>query len=247
VEGFGELSYVELEGPKKGVAQRIAGPLTLLSVRGRTRRAGGFQISEFVCTVSRNLDSGVQVLGGRLLGGLATLLELRLHPLSTLEDAASADDDERKEERPTAPKAAPVVERREPLVRAVAQSPAAPATALLTQDSMSSEGFPSPSKEGASTPGWAEVFAESQRLRRAAAAEGIDDELDDGEDHHPERGDFVEHRQFGRCRVVRIDDDHMALKKPDGRIVQLGLQVLQFRPKGEAEGKKIYEAFVKPR
>jgi hypothetical protein len=243
VEGFGELAYAELEGSKKGVPQRINGPLTLLSVRGRTRRAGGIVLSEFVCTLSRQIDSGIEVLGGRLLGGLATVLELRLHPLCTLDDALSDDDEVFTPPVSTPPRPAPVVERREVPGRALTEVQAATSPKALTAQELAN---PSP-RSDAMGAGWAEVFAESQRLRRAAAADGVDDELEEDEDHRPERGDYVEHRQFGRCRVIRIDDDHMALKKPDGRIVQLGLQILQFRLKGEAEGKPVYEAVVKPR
>lgn len=245
IEGFGELAYADLEGPKKGTPQRINGPLTLLSIRGRTRRAGGIQLSEFVCTLSRHTDSGIEVLGGRLLGGLATILELRLHGLRTLEDAL-ADSDSLAPEPPPPPRPAPVVQRREMPSRrdAEPQQPSPPAVERTpAQPELASQ----PARGEPFGAGWAEVFAESQKLRRAVVAEGLEDEEEDDEDYRPERGDFVEHRQFGRCRVVRIDDDHMTLKKTDGRLVQLGLQVLLFKPKGEAEGKPIYEAYVKTR
>lgn len=91
---------------------------------------------------------------------------------------------------------------------------------------------------------WAEALAESKRLERSAAAARLW-EGDGAAAEAPERGDFVDHRQFGRCLVVRIDDEHVSLRKPDGRIVQLGLPVLEFTRKGEEGGVAVYDVQVR--
>ena len=82
---------------------------------------------------------------------------------------------------------------------------------------------------------WAEALAESKRLEKSGAAAARAWEDDASSAVVPLRGDVVNHRQFGRCVVAKIDDDHIFLKKPDGRIVQLGLPILAFAIQG-AEG-----------
>ncbi len=48
------------------------------------------------------------------------------------------------------------------------------------------------------------------------------------DDHYPDPGDFVEHRRFGKCRVIRIDDDGGALiELPDKKRKSIKLSVFQ--------------------
>ena len=50
----------------------------------------------------------------------------------------------------------------------------------------------------------------------------------------PERGDFVLHKQFGKCRVERVGDDGgMVIKLPEGRRKAIKLTVLQVLPPHE--------------
>jgi predicted DNA-binding protein with PD1-like motif len=90
---------------------------------------------------------------------------------------------------------------------------------------------------------WAKAIAESERVVREARESG---DFEDGE-VRPSRGDLVEHRQFGRCVVVRVDDEHISLRKPDRRNVQLGLSILSFSRIGEEEGKQVYSVAVRPK
>jgi hypothetical protein len=87
---------------------------------------------------------------------------------------------------------------------------------------------------------WSLALAESRRLERDGAAAN----WDDVEPVMPARGDIVNHRQFGRCDVVRVDSEHISLRKPDRRVVQLGLAILVFEPAGEQDGKTAYNVAV---
>ncbi len=97
---------------------------------------------------------------------------------------------------------------------------------------------PSPVKDDASK--WSLALAESRRVEREGAAAN----WDDVEPVMPARGDIVNHRQFGRCDVVRVDSEHISLRKPDRRVVQLGLAILVFEPAGEHDGKAVYNVAV---
>ena len=189
VSGFGELEWVELS-KGEGVA-RLVGPFDLLDLKGRIRRVGELDVAEFVVTLSRHTDAGLEVLGGRLARAVGNFVELRFEPLTALAAPAT-----------TAP-ATPTPPLREP-------APVRAEKMVLGEK-------------------WAEALAESKRLERGAAA-GVWD--DSPPAVFPKRGDIVDHRQFGRCIVAKIDDDYVFLKKPDGRIVQLGLPILTFAIQG---------------
>ena len=201
VSGFGALHWVELA--KGDSVARLAGPFDLLDLKGRIRRVGELDLAEFVVTLSRHTDAGIEVLGGRLARASGSFVELRFEPLLALAASAGAQPAARPQEAAAVPTPQPV---REPA------PPRAERNALGEK--------------------WAEALAESKRLEKGAAA-GV---WDDGPPAVvPTRGDVVVHRQFGRCVVAKIDDDHIFLKKPDGRIVQLGLPILEFAIQG-AEG-----------
>ena len=97
---------------------------------------------------------------------------------------------------------------------------------------------PATMKDNASK--WSLALAESRRLERDGAAAS----WDDVEPVMPARGDIVNHRQFGRCDVVRVDSEHISLRKPDRRVVQLGLAILVFEAAGEQDDKAVYNVAV---
>jgi len=197
VSGFGVLDWVELA--KGDGVVRLVGPFDMLDLKGRIRRAGGLDLAEFVVTLSRHTDAGLEVLGGRLARASGRFVELRIEPLAALGAPA--------------------------LVQAAA-APAAP---------------PKPEKIALGEK-WAEALAESKRLEKGAAA-GV---WDDGPAAVvPGRGDVVNHRQFGRCVVAKVDDDHIFLKKPDGRIVQLGLPILEFAVQGADGDATVFDVQVR--
>ena len=86
---------------------------------------------------------------------------------------------------------------------------------------------------------WAKAVLESKRIEDDPSF--FDDEETET---RPKRGDIVMHAQFGECRVTRIDDDHITLRKPDGRNVQLGLTVLRFVFTGKHDGKDTFRVEI---
>jgi hypothetical protein len=209
VSGFGELAWIALQVGEEGETQLFKGPLTLIDLKGRLRRAGDVLLADYVCTVSRLTDNGVQVLGGKLKEAEVIYLELTFTPL--VEGEAAQVETQKAE------MGAPAASN-----RPAAHRPAAPA-----------------SEKSALPDRWAKAVLESKRVER-------DSILDDGaSDVRPRTGDIVQHRQFGECKVTRIGDDHVTLRKPDGRHVQLGLPILRFTTVGEQEGKTVYSVKVR--
>jgi predicted DNA-binding protein with PD1-like motif len=203
IDGFGELEWVEIATAGGAGSRRFEGPLDLLGLRGRLRRAGDVKLADYVCTVSRDAGDGIELLGGKLAGARAGFVELRFAPLVAAEvDAADAEDGGEVEES------------------------ARPAR----KESLAGK--------------WADALAESKLQEQRARERGWDWDAD-REELRPAHGDLVNHRQFGRCKVVRLDDEHISLRKPDGRVVQLGLAILEFTAAGEDEGKPVYDVAVR--
>lgn len=219
VSGFGELSWLELtHNSEDETKARFEGPLQLLNLRGRIRRAGNLTISDFVCTVSRETDNGIQVLGGQMIRAKVKHLEVTLTPLAALEDLVA-------EPKPN-PVPKPVSES-----APVKPKPEAPSFKMP----------PRPEQNRVMDDRWAKAVLESRRI------EDETDYLDDASDIHLKQGDIVNHKQFGECTVAMIGDEHITLRKPDGRNVQLGLQVLNFKRVGHRDGKDVFDVQVGPR
>jgi hypothetical protein len=63
------------------------------------------------------------------------------------------------------------------------------------------------------------------------------------EPYRPVRtGDILEHAQFGRCVVQRVDSDQetVSVRLRNGRLVRLNLEVLRLRFQGEEDGHQIF-------
>jgi len=202
VRGFGELHWVELQ-PAAGEPRRLRGPLDLLGLQGRLRRAGEVVLSDWVCTVSRETDNGIEVVGGRLIAAECSFAEVSLTPLEETGGPAARGAGSEPADPPAQAAVTPA-------------RPAPPATARF-----------------------AEALAESRRQEARAS------DWDDGEEVRPARGDLVNHLQFGRCTVIKIDDDHITLRKPEGRTVQLGLPVLVFTQVGSEGSARIFDVRVR--
>ena len=56
-----------------------------------------------------------------------------------------------------------------------------------------------------------------------------------------EAGDYVDHKQFGICKVTRVSDDGaLLIKLPTGRTKQIKLTVLEVLPAREDTKRRIY-------
>ena len=230
VSGFGELEWLELMlDETTNTVQRFEGPLQLVQLNGRVRAAGPVVLSDFMCIVSRRTDNGIQLLGGKLHRALAAYLDLVLTPLTPIEEAGLDKS-----------KAAP-----QATAGTAALQPPSAAT-LPAKPAYLKESAPTPSdREVNRAPAalddrWAKAVLESKRQQDAP------DFFDEDEEREirPKRGDLVIHAQFGECLVTRMDDDHITLRKPNGRNIQLGLPVLRFVSIGERNGKKAFRVEI---
>ncbi len=80
--------------------------------------------------------------------------------------------------------------------------------------------------------GWAAVAAVS---RAASPREEA------AEDRPPRFGDLVDHPVFGRCAVVKMDDEHLRVRRDGGRTISLGLSRLRLELTGEmSDGKRVF-------
>ena len=213
VTGFGEIEWIIFADEASEPLRRLQGPFQLIDLKGRCRYAGNILLSEFVCTISRHTDNGIQVLGGKLVDAEIRFLELTFTPLLLLED--DAKDSSQKD-------------------RKAVETPIEKKVSLAVKEEKQSD--TSMDKR------WANAVAESKRILEATSQRS-NSELE----IRPKLGDAVIHRQFGECRVLRIDDDHITLRKPDGRGVQLGLSILKFTSVAEDGKSRVYQVQVKPR
>jgi predicted DNA-binding protein with PD1-like motif len=216
VAGFGELEWVELAGAAEGETTFLEGPIQLIDLNGRVRLAGDTSLLDLFCTLSRHTDNGIQLLGGKLQRAKTVFTELRFVPL-TLALEVSADK----------------------------SKPAEPIPSKLVSDSSRPdhpiESLTPPPPTAASSPGtdnrWTNAIAESDRVQKQAQKDTRSDLL-------PSRGDIVNHLQFGRCTVVRVGDDHITLRKPNDRNVQLGIAILDFALAGKEDKKSVFNVKV---
>jgi predicted DNA-binding protein with PD1-like motif len=90
------------------------------------------------------------------------------------------------------------------------------------------------SQGGASS--WASVAAASAEMRASQLT---------ADDRPPRAGDLVDHPTFGRVKVVKMDDEHLRVRREGGRTISLGLSRIQLTLTGEkSDGKHVYKLEV---
>ncbi|MDJ0761407.1 MAG: hypothetical protein QNJ97_00340 [Myxococcota bacterium] len=225
VTGFGALEWAELAGSEDAQIMRFSGPLHLIDLKGRLRTAGDIQICDFVCTLSRHTDNGIQLIGGILKGAEARFLELAVIPL------------EGPTQEPVISTTAPEAHKRD-IPKLVSDSSLPyPAGVGLANKPEAPPAMPSQGDDR-----WARAIEASNDVMRRAKDGGYEP---DAVEIRPNRGDIAIHRQFGRCKVIRVGDDHITLRKPDGRNVQLGLAILKFVKEGTEDNHTIFRVEVR--
>jgi predicted DNA-binding protein with PD1-like motif len=229
-------------GRAMGQARVFRTPLQLVWASGLLCEEGGKRQLTLSVLASRQRDNGIELLGGVcqaakvlscefVIDAFEDVLLRReldrgtgLHPLS---DAFAA----------SAPAPAGAAAAAEPA--AAASAPAlAPAPASAPAVSFTAQSEPPPSHK----PSWADAVMASVRAgsEREETEEGEDEEH---EDYRPVRpGDILDHQQFGRCVVQRVDSDgdFVTVRLRNSRLVRLSLEVLRLRYQGDEDGHQVF-------
>lgn len=205
--------------------RRIEGPLTLLAGEGNISFRLGEPFVEMRAALSRETDMGVQTVGGQLVVVSALSVEFMIE---VFEDVRLDRDEEREtglsvwkgEKTPgvvaratknLAPALTREPSRGMPMVQTTMPSPRAMPQASDTLDEESPPVLDEAPTEGVS---WSMVAAASERAEKPSSAGSVIAARPIGgvarpapSDDSPKRGDYVEHRQFGLCRVEGVDPE----------------------------------------
>ena len=205
--------------------RRIEGPLTLLAGEGNISFRLGEPFVEMRGAFSRETDMGVQTVGGQLVVMSALNVEFMIE---VFEDVRLDRDEEREtglsvwkgEKTPgvvaratknLAPALTREPSRGMPLVQTTMPTPRAMPQASDTLDEESPPVLDEAPAEGVS---WSMVAAASERVEKPSSAGSLIAARPIGgvsraapSDDAPKRGDYVEHRQFGLCRVEGVDPE----------------------------------------
>ena len=205
--------------------RRIEGPLTLLAGEGNISFRLGEPFVEMRAALSRETDMGVQTVGGQLVVVSALSVEFMIE---VFEDVRLDRDEEREtglsvwkgEKTPgvvaratknLAPALTREPSRGMPMVQTTMPSPRAMPQASDTLDEESPPVLDEAPAEGVS---WSMVAAASERAEKPSSAGSVIAARPIGgvaraapSDDSPKRGDYVEHRQFGLCRVEGVDPE----------------------------------------
>lgn len=225
VDGAGNLRDVELEDAEGEV--RKIGAVEAISIRG--------VVMADEVELHGTLMRGAQALGGRIRGAKAVRCVLRGERFQAV-DAADT----------FAPESlGGGSERGSWAAAAAASSSASPTPAAASASVGGGWGAAIAASEAAeevrtrkARPRRMAAAPQPQTIRSAKARAKMPAFLDEPE---IESGDFVDHKQFGICKVVRVSDDGaLLIKLPTGRTKQIKLTVLEVLPAREDTKRRIY-------
>jgi predicted DNA-binding protein with PD1-like motif len=268
VRGTGHLEWVDLThwDPSREAEtrpRRMEGPLLALSVEGNVSMRLGEPFVELRGAFSRESDVGLQLVGGKIATASALALELTIE---IYEDARL----ERDEDPPTglslwkgertpgamARSAAPqpkdagppraTAARPAPVVREPEMPPKVPAPprelAARPAPEVSTP-MMSPAAAGSAALGWAQVAAVSEQAEKVRASEPAraSRSASDGDEPVLGKGDWIEHRQFGLCRIDGEDaEGALIIKLPSGMRKHIKLDFMEVLPPRQDGERRIH-------
>jgi predicted DNA-binding protein with PD1-like motif len=220
--------------------RRFAAQFEILTLAATiAERDGAPALSAFV-SLSRARDNGIELVGGRLVAGRVFACEFVIDAFDDVALPATLD-------------AATGLHLWAPTSVA---PPAAPPTAAPADDSPPPMVPPPQPFEAPARTSWSDVVAASERRAGEAAASerraveaaapvaAAPEEPPPAPEVLVRPGDFIDHPQFGRVQVERVDGDHefVSARLRNQRLIRLSLEVLTLIPAGQQDGKNLFRA-----
>jgi predicted DNA-binding protein with PD1-like motif len=236
---WAELVHWDPEREAETRPRRIGGPLLALALEGNVSTRLGEPDVVLRGSLSRETDAGVAVVGGQLASASALALEVMIE---ALEDARL----DRDEDPPTG--LSLWKGERTPGVIARGRAAPAPAVAPPPVPALASAPAPIPTPAPAPEPSaWAQVAAISADVEKVQPLKSVP--LATDEDEHflePKKGDWVEHRQFGLCRVDGEDaEGALVIRLPNAQRKHIRLDVMDVLPPRHDGDRRIFP--IRPR
>lgn len=237
----------------RGNSRRIVGPVELLSAKGTLASTEGVLRLDMHVLVSKETELGPVVVGGHLAEGEAVSVDVVIHAFDDL--GVRRERDERsglvvmigQPARDGGRHAEPARREpaREPDRRGVVTSQSSPGLPAL----------PTPS-------GWAAAAAASASAASATgrttlsstsvASLDVDDPLGapsrkvEQVEYEPAVGEYIDHRQFGLCRVDKVGPDgELMIRLETGRRKEIRIDIFEVSPPRMEGSRKVYT--LKPR
>lgn len=208
----------------------------ILSLSGTiAEREGGPALQAWV-SLSRERDNGIELIGGRLLGGRVFACEFVIDAFDdlVLTRAVEPATGLMLWDGAATPSLAAVPPARvEPAPRAETPPPDRPAADK-----------PTPMFDPPARTSWSDVVAASERRVEAVAAAAAVEALPAGAEVQVRPGDFIDHPKFGRVQVERVDGDYefVSARLRNQRLIRLSLEVLTLVHTGQENGHNLFRA-----
>lgn len=227
------LAHYDRPGRAMGPARQFRSPMQILSAMGTISEEGGKAQLNINLVASRQRDNGIELLGGVCLAAKVLTCEVIIDAMDDLVLRRGVDKGTnlhpwiewfvaRPESKPAEGKPAPAASE-EKLPPAPVLEPSSPAVVE-------------------EKPSWADAVMASVRAETGPVAQEAEEHTTE-ENYRPVReGDILEHQQFGRCIVQRVDSDQetVTVRLRNNRLVRLNLEVLHLRYQGEEQGHQVF-------
>ena len=242
VRGSGVLSDVALRAYGSDVgglapARHIAGPVHVIALEGSVGLAAGDISLGLRAVLGRETDRGMETLAGEIVAARVVGLELLVAAFDELATPRALDPSGRVWllGEPDGSKAAAAPPRPAPRPDLIATTPPPPAwnDAIAASAAAPVERpKPAPAVPVISPAvGGAVIPPRPVRVQKEEDGQLV-----------PEAGALVDHFAFGKCDVLKSEDDRLYLRMHrDGRIKEIALEMLRVTPLDDEDGKKSYK------
>jgi predicted DNA-binding protein with PD1-like motif len=236
-----ELAFTDFERGGRTETRAFGGGLELLTLAGSLSSSGGELVVEANTHVARLTDNGVEVLGGHLVDAVAHSVELRIECMDDLGLRRERDDATGLDLWRGEAGAGEGAARRAPAASPVTSPAPGVSWAMAAQTSAERETAPAVDRRRPPPQGPSRSTAPLPFVPDPLPARKRPSDDDDSNTRTPERGDYVDHKQFGLCRVEKVGDDGgLVIRLETGRRKLIKLDVLDVLDPREDGGKRIF-------